>query len=170
LASRFLFSPHPTYPPVLASAAAARAPLPEQAMAYAEPAEPAPAARPTTGSVERNAAVPRPPERRVALAHAQDVAVVFNEAQIASIKDRLALTDEQQRYWPPVAAALRGITRQRAPGAGKTARLFVDPNGADVQRLKSAAITLIMRLREDQKREVRTLAHLMGLESVAAQF
>jgi hypothetical protein len=47
---------------------------------------------------------------------------------------------------------------------------MVDPNGPEVQRLKSAAIPLIMTMREEQKREVRNLAHLMGLESVAAQF
>jgi len=27
-----------------------------------------------------------------------------------------------------------------------------------------------MTMREDQKREVRTLAHLMGLDSIASQF
>ena len=40
----------------------------------------------------------------------------------------------------------------------------------DVERLKQAAVPLIMSLREDQKREVRTLAHVMGLEQIAAQF
>jgi hypothetical protein len=176
LAARLLFSPNPTYPPAIAATGNARAPWPEQALAYADPAgETAPAA----ASVERNAAVPRPPERRVPPARAvPESNTVFNDAQIASIKERLALTQEQQRYWPAVASALRAITRQRAQTvAGKTVAsataaraAFVDPNSAEVARLKSAAIPLIMTMREEQKREVRMLAHLMGLESVAAQF
>ena len=92
------------------------------------------------------------------------------------LKAAPALTPDQQRYWPAVAGALRAITRQRAPEGGpriaaRDARgTFVDPNSAEVARLKSAAIPLIMTMREEQKREVRMLAHLMGLESVAAQF
>lgn len=43
------------------------------------------------------------------------------------------------------------------------------PNSAEVQQLKSAAMPLLFQLREDQKSEVRTLAHLIGLEKVAAQ-
>jgi hypothetical protein len=39
-----------------------------------------------------------------------------------------------------------------------------------VQRLKSAAFPLIMSMNEDQKREVRMLAQLMGLQQVAASF
>jgi len=44
------------------------------------------------------------------------------------------------------------------------------PDSAPVQRLKSAAVPLIMSLNNDQKEEIRTLARLMGLESLAAQF
>jgi len=40
---------------------------------------------------------------------------------------------------------------------------------AEVQQLKSAAMPLLFQLREDQKREVRTLARLIGLEQVASQ-
>jgi hypothetical protein len=39
-----------------------------------------------------------------------------------------------------------------------------------VQRLKSVALLLIMSLTEDQKREVKSLAHVMGLDGVAASF
>jgi hypothetical protein len=184
LAARLLFSPQPTYPPSIAAPAGDRAALPEQAMAYADPAAATvPAARlPAAGPVERPAAVPRPPERRAALpARAvKESTLLFNDAQIASIKERLALTADQQRYWPAVASALRAITRQRAhDGAPKSATpapatatraAFIDPNSAEVAQLKSAAVPLIMTLREEQKREVRMLAHLMGLESVAAQF
>ena len=42
------------------------------------------------------------------------------------------------------------------------------PEAAEVQQLKSAAMPLLFQLREDQKREVRSLARLIGLEKVAA--
>jgi len=93
---------------------------------------------------------------------------LFNNAQIASIKERLNLSRDQERYWPSVESALRYIgwrhSRER-PGAQPPT---LDPD--DVERLKSAAMPLIMSLREDQKREVRMLAHVMGLEKIAAQF
>jgi len=46
---------------------------------------------------------------------------------------------------------------------------LIDPDAAEVQQLKFAAMPLLFQLREDQKREVRSLARLMGLEQVAAQ-
>jgi hypothetical protein len=55
-------------------------------------------------------------------------------------------------------------TRQADPtGAGAV----IDPEAVEVQQLKSAAMPLLFQLREDQKREVRTLARLIGLEKVA---
>jgi ABC-type transporter Mla MlaB component len=45
----------------------------------------------------------------------------------------------------------------------------IDPDSAEVQQLKSAAMPLLFQLREDQKNEVRSLARLIGLEKVAAQ-
>jgi hypothetical protein len=39
-----------------------------------------------------------------------------------------------------------------------------------VQQLKYAALPLIMRLNDDQKREVKSMAYVMGLESVASSF
>jgi hypothetical protein len=48
--------------------------------------------------------------------------------------------------------------------------LAIDPNSPEVQQLKSAAFPLIMSLREDQKQEVRQLAHTMGLSKVATMF
>ena len=44
-----------------------------------------------------------------------------------------------------------------------------DPDWTGVQQLKSVAMPLLFQLREDQKREVRSLARLIGLEKVAAQ-
>jgi hypothetical protein len=95
---------------------------------------------------------------------------LFNDAQIASIKSRLKLTPDQQRHWPAVETALRDISWRRTGPERKgpgTVPGTLDPGG--VERLKSAAIPLIMTLREDQKSEVRKLAHLMGLDQVASQ-
>jgi hypothetical protein len=97
---------------------------------------------------------------------------LFNDAQIASIKKRLGLTPDQERLWPAVETALRAIAYTKGTDSHGAAagRLYIDPNGAEVQQLKMAALPLVMRLTEDQKREVRQIAHVLGLESVAAQF
>jgi hypothetical protein len=47
---------------------------------------------------------------------------------------------------------------------------YVDPGSEEVQQLKYAALPLIMRLNDDQRREVKMIAHVMGLEGVASQF
>ena len=103
-------------------------------------------------------------------------AVLFNDAQLASIKARLRLTREQEGYWPKVEEALRAIswklaTEQKSKGivrGGQAA--MIDPSSPEVARLKSAAFPLIMSMREDQKQEVRQLAHTMGLKQVASMF
>ncbi len=104
---------------------------------------------------------------------------VLNNAQLASIKERLKLTSYQSQLWPPVESALRDITWQGHPDAGRKVASnalpnghggSIDPNSPPVQRLKSAAFPLIMSLSEDQKQEVRSMVRLMGLENLAAQF
>jgi hypothetical protein len=103
-------------------------------------------------------------------------AVLFNDAQLASIKARLRLTRDQELHWPKVEEALRAIswkiaTEQKSKGivrGGQAA--MIDPSSPEVARLKSAAFPLIMSMREDQKQEVRQLAHTMGLKQVASMF
>jgi hypothetical protein len=103
-------------------------------------------------------------------------AVLFNDAQLASIKARLRLTRDQEQYWPQVEQALRAISwRIASQQAGKRVvqgnqAAMIDPNSPEVARLKSAAFPLIMSMREEQKQEVRQLAHTMGLKQVAAMF
>ena len=65
-------------------------------------------------------------------------------------------------------AVARKIHSTRQADARATGAL-IDPDAAEVQQLKSAAMPLLFQLREDQKQEVRTLARLIGLEKVAAQ-
>jgi hypothetical protein len=101
---------------------------------------------------------------------------VLNDAQIASLKRRLNLTAEQERMWPAVEAALRKIVYTKTAmnphprGAQSNGTPYIDPASAEVQQLKAAAVPLIQRLNGEQKREVKMLAYVMGLESVASQF
>ncbi len=108
-------------------------------------------------------AVKPPPQKSYSL---------LSDVQIAGIKERLKLSSEQESYWPAVESALRAVarkihaTRQADPNATGAP---IDPEAEEVQRLKSAAMPLLFQLREDQKREVRTLARIIGLEKVASQ-
>ncbi len=97
---------------------------------------------------------------------------LLSDAQIAGIKERLKLSSSQESYWPAVESALRAVARKihAARQADPNATgVPIDPDAEEVQQLKSAAMPLLFQLREDQKREVRQLARLIGLEKVAAQ-
>src|SRR5499427_7956593 len=83
-----LFSPRPTY-------AATDADAPVMVEATPKPAAPAAPAKVALAS-----AVAKPPVK-------PQSNHVLNDSQIASIKKRLNLTPEQQRYWPAVEAELR---------------------------------------------------------------
>jgi hypothetical protein len=101
---------------------------------------------------------------------------VLNDSQIANIKRRLRLTPDQESLWPAVEVALRNISyskkgqEMKVASAHTAPMAYVDPNSADVQRLKYAALPLIMRLNENQKQEVRSMAQGMGLDGVASSF
>jgi hypothetical protein len=124
------------------------------------PKEVAPAAAPA-------ASLPKPK----AVAKPQKNYALLSDVQIAGIKDRLKLSSSQESYWPPVETALRAVARKIHAGrqANPTASgVPIDPESAEVQQLKSAAMPLLFQLREDQKSEVRSLARIIGLEKVAA--
>src|SRR5207302_1817903 len=92
-----LFSPRQTYPTQLQPA-----PVPA---AFA-PAVAAPAVKVETRLETKPAAPTRSiaaaaPQRKPA-AKKKDSGELFNEAQLASIKTRLKLSDYQEQYWPPV--------------------------------------------------------------------
>ena len=85
---------------------------PAQVLAFA--AEPVPpAAASASGfqlaSVDR-AAEPAPMPKRMAKPAPPKPAVLFNDAQLASIKARLRLTRDQELLWPKVEDALRAIS------------------------------------------------------------
>jgi hypothetical protein len=128
------------------------------------PKEVAPAASsPVAPPKPKAVAKPQPqPQKNYAL---------LSDGQIAGIKDRLKLSSSQESYWPPVESALRAVARKIHAGrqANPTAPgVPIDPDSAEVQQLKSAAMPLLFQLREDQKSEVRSLARIIGLEKVAS--
>jgi hypothetical protein len=97
---------------------------------------------------------------------------LLDDHQIAGLKGRLRLTSDQIEYWPAVETALRDVVRTQLRGTVKPAhggRANIDVNSPEVQKLIWAAMPLLMRLREDQKSEVRKLARVIGLEQVASQ-
>jgi hypothetical protein len=142
-----LFSPRPTYAATDADA---------QAMVEAKP-KPTTAAAPAKVALASASAKPAKPRS----------SAVLNDSQIAGIKKRLNLTPEQERYWPAVEAELRKMEyNKKSEGGGRVAS--VDMSKVDVEGLKSAGFPLVMSFSDDQRRELKSLAHLLGLESVMA--
>jgi|SRR5882757_4882376 hypothetical protein len=145
-----LFSPRPIYP--LMPAAEAEPPA---AKTVASAAQSNSSAKITLASATSKPANVAPKHRSNA---------VLNDSQIASIKRRLALTPDQERYWPAVEAELRKMEYKKGQGGTRTAA--VDMSKVDVDGLKSAGFPLVMSFSDDQRRELKSLAHLLGLENV----
>jgi hypothetical protein len=168
-----LLNPEPMVPQATAQATVQTAALEQVGVAPApaeiaiEPAPPRAAVTPPASAAKAVAVAAR---RR-----ANRPGFLLNDAQLASIKQRLNLTPDQEQMWPAVEAALRNIAYARAKegsrqgGAGAQAAA-VDPNSVEVRGLKSAAVPLIMSFSSEQKEEVRNLAHVMGLDQLATQF
>jgi len=122
-------------------------------------------------SAEAPAALPKP--KLAAKPAPQKTYTLLSDEQIATIKERLRLSSDQEYYWPAVETALRAVARKIHASRHGDTRVAgvppIDPDAAEVQQLKSAAMPLLFQLREDQKQEVRSLARLIGLDKVAAQ-
>jgi hypothetical protein len=104
------------------------------------------------------------PERNVAtspgeklVAPARRSASFLSDAQISIIKGRLNLLPHQERYWPAVESALRGIFLR------KTRDGSTSLDSGSVQRLYAAARDLVSSLNVAQLREVQRLARLVGI-------
>ena len=152
-----------TIPMVLANIDPA-IPAAPSALPYADPTPPPATKAPVI------AAKPKPaPVKAAKPAHSDDDNLVLSNGQIDRIKTALALTPDQEAYWPAIAEELRAIAKQQpkrtAAKGAPPPKLHVDDEF--VQRLYSAAAPLIMRLREDQKQTVRQLALMLGLQEVA---
>jgi hypothetical protein len=89
---------------------------------------------------------------------------VLSDAQIASIKRRLNLTPDQQRYWPAVEAELRKMEYRKDAKAGASHTATVDMSKVNVK----AGLPLVMSFNDEQKQELHSLAHLLGLEDTVA--
>jgi hypothetical protein len=131
---------------------------------------------------EAAAAAPKKPQAVTAIATAPEkpkrpaappeTSNMLDDGAIAGLKTRLRLTEDQLGYWPAVESALREVARTQLRHSKKqmqTGKVNIDVNSPEVQKLIWAATPLIMRLRADQKNEVRKLARIMGLEQVAQQ-
>jgi len=146
---------------------------PAQTATLSEPLRQAFASTAPADLVPPQIAAPQAPAKPKAAAKppVQKSYALLSDVQIAGIKERLKLSSSQESYWPAVENALRAIarkihaTRKADPHASGA---LIDPDAEEVQQLKSAAMPLLFQLREDQKREVRTLARIIGLERVAS--
>jgi hypothetical protein len=85
----------------------------------------------------------------------------MTEGQIRRMKAALRLSAEQERHWPAVASALRGIRL----GNRATAVAY---NAFGLQRLVSAAMPLFRTLDDDQKRVAMQLVDSLGFGAFVA--
>jgi hypothetical protein len=84
-------------------------------------------------------------------------------AGIERMKLALALTTEQEEYWPAIAAELQALGKVMKSNKGQKVSL----DSESIQRLYWAAAPLITRLSHEQKLKVKQMAHVMGLHQVA---
>lgn len=92
----------------------------------------------------------------------------LSPAHIDQMKMALALTAEQEEFWPAVAAELRTIAKQmprKSAQRGQPVKANLDSE--TIQRLYWAAAPLLTRLSYDQKAAVKEMARGMGLTEVA---
>jgi hypothetical protein len=111
----------------------------------------------------------RPPQRQTSY-------TLLSEAQIGALKDRLRLTTSQERYWPPVESALRNLAKRlhesrtaSAKASSKRSVQLIEADSAEIAQLKDAAAPLLSSLQADQKRDLRMLAHIIGLADLVSR-
>jgi hypothetical protein len=95
---------------------------------------------------------------------------LLSDLQIEAIRTRLKLTAEQERNWPAVEEALRALAvRLHEMKKAGEAPTDLQPDSAELAKLKAATAPFIATLSGEQKRELRMLAHVIGLGRVVAQ-
>jgi pyruvate/2-oxoglutarate dehydrogenase complex dihydrolipoamide acyltransferase (E2) component len=181
--SSMLFSPKPTYALADARSVPANLSPASTSLAAAPVAEPLPKPKPAAQAAPAPAAAaaaPAQPKMVLASASTKPVVAaapkparksntVLNDSQLASIKKRLNLTPDQERYWPAVEAELRKMEYTKTAdnkSTQGTRMASIDTSKMDIQGLKSAGFPLVMSFSDDQRRELKSLTHLLGLESV----
>jgi hypothetical protein len=90
----------------------------------------------------------------------------LSPAGIDRMRTALALTAEQEEFWPAIAAELRTIGKMMSHKNGQKAPATKIDNET-IQRLYWAAAPLITRLSYEQKLKAKQMARLMGLTQVA---
>jgi hypothetical protein len=170
-----LFNPNPTYALADASSSIVKSPVAEAPVEAPQMAPPWAEAPPTKPKPAAQAAAPAPAKMALASISSKPAVApaprpvrrsnaVLNDSQISSIKKRLNLTPDQERYWPAVEAELRKMEYNKS--AQGTRMASIDMSKMDVDGLKSAGFPLVMSFSDDQRRELKSLAHLLGLENV----
>jgi hypothetical protein len=101
--------------------------------------------------------------------------LVITSSHISQLKSMLQLTPAQERYWPPVEAALRSLARQSADEEDsgfvqkvRARAAAVTANASGIRRVWAAARPLIRTLDPEQKQSVISLARSLGISHLAA--
>ena len=108
--------------------------------------------------------IPRPRPRSM-LRRQQSSYTLLSDLQIDAIKARLRLTAAQEAAWPPVEVALRSLA-QRVQDARRSGGGLA--GSEEVAQFKAAAEPFFSKLNGEQKRELKMLAHIIGLGTVVA--
>ncbi len=146
-----VLEPEPAPPWIMAAIPPLPKPRPNFEASHSTAA--ATAANTATAPIKHAAVAPKPKAQSNA---------VLNGAQIASIKRRLNLSPDQERYWPAVEAELRKMEYKKDSKGTRTAA--IDTSKMNVEGLRNAGFPLVMSFSDDQRRELKSLAHLLGLE------
>ena len=125
---------------------------------------------PPAAAAPRSAATAEAATAVQLLRRAQASYTLLSDLQIEAIRTRLKLNAEQERSWPAVEAALRGLaTRLHEMRKSGDAPTDLPPESPELVRLKTAATPFFAQLNGEQKRELKMLAHLIGLGKVVAE-
>jgi len=91
---------------------------------------------------------------------------VLGAAGIERMKMALALTADQEEFWPAIATELRTLGKaMKSSAKAQGGKVSVDQEA--MQRLYWAAAPLLTRLSYEQKVRAKQMARLMGLNEVA---
>ena len=138
-----------------------------------QPAAIEPVAQPALQLASIDVAPPPPAPKPKAIAKIEKIGrALLSDYQIAGIRQRLLLTSAQERYWPAVEKALRGLSERVVEfrkATKKSSDGKFDAEAAQVEQLKAAAIPLMTQLRDDQKSTVLMIANMAGLGSVMTE-
>jgi hypothetical protein len=101
--------------------------------------------------------------------------LVVTSSHIGQLKSMLQLTPAQERYWPPVEAALRSLARHASEDDDggfvqkvRARTAAITGNASAVRRVWAAARPLIRTLDPEQKQSVMALARSLGISHLAA--